>query len=92
MVDNSEWWNIRKLDNVPSKHRYNKFVNSDIMTNQKIVLASIVVVVATGLIAIDPSTWIGNTQGQLYDNNYYQEDNRYSYDKKDSKAYTDVQK
>jgi len=60
------------------------------MTNQtKIVLASIVVIVAAGLMALSPSM-IGNAQAQLYandygyDNNYYQDDNRYSYDKKDA--------
>jgi hypothetical protein len=69
------------------------------MSNTRIVLASIVVVVATGLLTLNPSTWIENAQGQLYgneygyDNNYYQDDNRYSYDKKDPKSsHTDIQK
>jgi len=68
------------------------------MTHQtKIVLASITVIVAAGLLALNPSM-IGNVQAQMYDNqygydnNYYQDDNRYSYDKKDSKSYGDIQK
>ena len=69
------------------------------MTNQtKIVLASITVMVAAGLLALSPSM-IGNAQAQLYandyghDDNYYQDDNRYSYDKKDQKSsHTDIQK
>ena len=50
--------------------------------------------------ALSPSTLIGNAQGQMYaneygyDNNYYQDDNnRYSYDKKDPKSsHVDIQK
>ena len=70
------------------------------MTNQtkKIVLASITVIVAAGLLALSPSM-IGNAQAQMYDNqygydnNYYQDDNRYSYDKNDPKSsHTDIQK
>jgi len=68
------------------------------MINNKIVLASIAVIVASGLLALNPSM-IGNAQAQMYDNqygydnNYYQDDNRYSYDKKDSKtSHTDIQK
>ena len=69
------------------------------MTNQtKIVLASITVIVAAGLMALSPSI-IGNAQAQMYDNrygydnNYYQDDNRYSYDKNDPKSsHTDIQK
>jgi len=70
------------------------------MTNQtkKIVLASITVIVAAGLLALSPSM-IGNVQAQMYDNqygydnNYYQDDNRYSYDKNDPKSsHTDIQK
>jgi len=70
------------------------------MTNQtKIVLASITMIVALGLMALSPSTMIGNAQAQMYandygyDNNYYQDDNRYSYDKKDPKStHVDIQK
>jgi hypothetical protein len=69
------------------------------MTNQtKIILASITVIVAAGLLALSPSM-IGNAQAQMYDNqygydnNYYQDDNRYSYDKNDPKSsHTDIQK
>jgi hypothetical protein len=68
------------------------------MSNQKIVLASITVMVAAGLLALNPSM-IGNAQAQMYDNQYaydnyyYQDDNRYSYDKKDPKSsHTDIQK
>ena len=69
------------------------------MTNQtKIVLASITLIVAVGLLALSPSM-IGNAQAQIYDNqygydnNYYQDDNRYSYDKNDPKSsHTDIQK
>jgi hypothetical protein len=68
------------------------------MTNKKIVLASITVIVAAGLLALNPSI-IGNAQGQMYDDqyrydsNYYQDDNRYSYDKKDPKSsHVDIQK
>jgi hypothetical protein len=62
------------------------------MTNNKIVLASIVVIVAAGLLALNPSM-IGNAQEQMYDNNYYQDDNRYSFDKKESKSsHVDIQK
>ena len=68
------------------------------MNNQKIVLASITVMVAAGLLALNPSM-IGNVQAQMYDNqygydnNYYQDDNRYSYEKKDQKSsHVDIQK
>jgi len=69
------------------------------MTNQtKIVLASITVIVAAGLLALSPSM-IGNAQAQMYDNqygydnNYNQDNNRYSYDKNDPKSsQTDIQK
>ena len=69
------------------------------MINQtKIVLASITVIVAAGLLALSPSM-IGNAQAQMYaneygyDNNYYQDDNRYSYDKNDPKSsHIDIQK
>ena len=62
------------------------------MTNNKIVLASITVIVAAGLLALSPSM-IWNAQAEMYDNqygydnNYYQDDNRYSYDKKESKEF-----
>ena len=69
------------------------------MTNKKIVLASITVIVAAGLIGLSPSTMIGDAQAQMYaneygyDNNYYQDDNRYSYDKKEPKSsHVDIQK
>jgi hypothetical protein len=76
------------------------------MTNNKIVLASITVIVAAGLLALSPSMMIGNAQAEMYDNqygydnnyyqddnSYYQDDNRYSYDKKDQKSsHTDIQK
>jgi len=69
------------------------------MTNKKIVLASIVAIVAAGLMALSPSSLIGNAQAQMYandygyDNNYYQDDNRYIYDKKESKSsHVDIQK
>ena len=76
------------------------------MTNNKIVLATITMIVAAGLLALSPSSMIGNAQAQMYDNqygydnnyyqddnSYYQDDNRYSYDKKDQKSsYTDIQK
>jgi hypothetical protein len=70
------------------------------MTNQtKIVLASITLIVAAGLLALNPSMMVGNAQAQMYDNQYrhdnyyYQDDNRYSYDKKDPKSsHTDIQK
>jgi len=75
-----------------------KYVFNNIMTNNKIVLAFIAVLVAAGLLALSPSI-IGNAQAQMYandygyDNNYYQDDNRYSYDKKDSKSsHGDIQK
>ena len=68
------------------------------MSNQKIVLASITVMVAAGLLALNPSM-IGNAQAQMYDNqygydnNYYQDDNSYSYDKKDPKSsHVDIRK
>jgi hypothetical protein len=69
------------------------------MTNQtKIVLASITLIIAAGLLALSPSM-IGNAQAQMYDNqygydnNYYQDDNRYSYEKNDPKSsHTDIQK
>jgi hypothetical protein len=68
------------------------------MTNKKIVLASITMIVAAGLLALNPSM-MGNAQAQMYDNqygydnNYYQDDNRYSYDKKDPKStHVDIQK
>ena len=68
------------------------------MSNQKIVLASITLMVAAGLLALNPSM-IGNAQAQMYDNqygydnNYYQNDNSYSYDKKDPKSsHVDIQK
>ena len=64
----------------------------------KTVLVSITVIVAAGLLALNPSM-VGNAQAQMYDNqyrhdnNYYQDDNRYSYDKKDPKSsHTDIQK
>ena len=60
--------------------------------NKKIVLSSIVVIVAAGLLALNPSM-IGNAQQQMYDNKYYQDDNRYSFDKKESKSsHVDIQK
>ena len=75
------------------------------MTKQKIVLASITMIVAAGLLALNPSM-IGYAQAQMYDNqygydnsyyqednSYYQDDNRYSYDKKDPKSsHVDIQK
>jgi len=68
------------------------------MSNKKIVLASITMIVAAGLMTLSPSM-IGNAQAQMYandygyDNNYYPDDNRYSYDKKESKSsHTDIQK
>jgi hypothetical protein len=67
--------------------------------NKKIVLVSITLIVAAGLLALNPSMMVGNAQAQLYaneyghDNNYYQDDNRYSYDKKDPKSsHVDIQK
>ncbi len=72
------------------------------MTHQtkKIVLASITLIVAAGLFALNPSNMIGNAQAQMYandygyDNNYYQDDNRYGYDNNHQKksSHTDIQK
>jgi len=68
--------------------------------SKMIVFASILgAILATGILALNPST-IGNAQAQMYSdeygyesNDYYQDDNRYSYDKKDSKSsHTDIQK
>jgi hypothetical protein len=62
------------------------------MTNNKIVLASITVIVAAGLLALSPSM-IGNAQAEMYDNqygydnNYYQDDNNYYQD--DNNYYQD---
>jgi len=69
------------------------------MTNNKIVLASITVIVAAGLLALSPSI-IGNAQAEMYDNqygydnNYYQDDNNYyqddnNYYKDDNNYYQD---
>ena len=67
--------------------------------NSKIVLASIVLIVATGLMALSPSTIVGNAQAQMYENqyrhdsNYYQDDNRYGHDNNhQKKSYGDIQK
>ncbi|HLN34635.1 MAG TPA: hypothetical protein VK250_05065, partial [Nitrososphaeraceae archaeon] len=63
------------------------------MTNNKIVLASITVIVAAGLLALSPSNMIGNAQADMYDNqygydnNYYQDDNNYYQD--DNNYYQD---
>ena len=68
------------------------------MSNQKVVFASITLIIAAGLMALSPSM-IGNAQAQMYDNqyrhdnNYYQDDNKYSYDKKEPKSsHVDIQK
>jgi hypothetical protein len=70
------------------------------MTDKKIVLVSISVIVAVGLMTLNPSMMIGNAQGQMYhseygygNNYYYQDDNRYSYDKKDAmSSHVDIKK
>ncbi len=62
------------------------------MTHQtKIVLASIAVIVAAGLMALSPSTMIENAQAELYGN---QDDNRYGYDNNHKKksSHGDIQK
>ena len=61
------------------------------MSNKKIVLASITVIVAAGLLALSPLMMIGNAQAQMYadrygyDSNYYQDD-RYGYDNHPKKS------
>jgi hypothetical protein len=82
--------NIRTLDKVPTNHTYNKFAFINVMSNnsKKMVFASVMgVILATGILAINPSI-IGNAQAQSYgyndqysyDGNYYKDDNRYGYD------------
>jgi hypothetical protein len=69
------------------------------MTNNKIVLASITVIVAAGLLSLNPSI-IGNAGAQMYgvqygyDSNYYKDDNRYGYDNNHEKksSHEDIQK
>ena len=69
-------------------------------SNRMIVFASILgAILATGLLALNPST-ITNAGAQMYgdqygyDSNYYQDDNRYGYDKNHQKksSHTDIQK
>jgi hypothetical protein len=89
IVNNSESLNITRLDNVPSNLRYIEIVFNKVMSNNSnrmIVFASILgAILATGLLALNPST-ITNVGAQMYrdqygyDRNYYQDDNRYGYD------------
>ena len=70
------------------------------MSNQRIVLASITLIVAAGLLALNPSMLKENVQAQMYaneygyDNNYYHDDNRYGYENNDQKksSHGDIQK
>ena len=36
-LDNSEFWDITRLDNVPSNHRYIKFVFNNVMSDSNIM-------------------------------------------------------
>ena len=83
----SETSNITRLDNVPSNLRYIKIVFNNVMSNKKIVFASMLAaILATGLLALNPSMK-GIAQAQMYANDYGYN----SYPEPES-SHTDIQK
>ncbi len=83
---------MRKSDNVPFSHRYIKITLNNVMTNnKKIVLAFIALIVAAGLLVLNPSI-IGDAQAQMYAKDYGYDSNYYSYSEPKESSHTDIQK
>ncbi|HEU5172300.1 MAG TPA: hypothetical protein VFT83_02125 [Nitrososphaeraceae archaeon] len=61
------------------------------MTNKKIGLASITVIVAAGLLALYPSM-IGNVQAQMYDNQYGYDNSYNNYYLDPKSSHLEIQK
>jgi hypothetical protein len=61
------------------------------MTNKKIVLASMTVIVAAGLLALNPSM-IGNVQAQMYDSQYGYDNSYNNYYRDPKSSHVEIQK
>jgi len=88
----SETSNITRLDNVPSNLRYIKIVFNNVMSNKKIIFASMLAaILATGLLVLNPSMK-GIAQAQMYDSQYGYDNSYNNYYPEPKSSHTDIQK